>query len=99
MQHSRVVLTEVSASSRHFNIFSVAFPAYMLITVYTVAEAIRLYTEAIAGAPKDAELLCNRSIAHLSANNREEALQDAVDALKLRPDWAKAHYRYRNRQL
>lgn len=67
--------------------------------MYTVAEAIRLYTEAIAGAPKDAELLANRSIAHLSANNREEALHDALDALKLRPDWAKAHYRYCTRQL
>lgn len=67
--------------------------------MHIVAEAIRLYTQAIAGAPKDAELLANRSIAHLSANNREEALQDAVDALKLRPDWAKAHYRYRIRQL
>ena len=67
--------------------------------MHIVAEAIRLYTQAIAGAPKDAELLANRSIAHLSADNREEALQDAVDALKLRPDWAKAHYRYCTRQL
>lgn len=63
------------------------------------AEAIRLYTEAIAGAPRDAELLANRSIALLSANNRQEALQDAIDAVRLRPDWAKAHFRYRTRHL
>ena len=71
----------------------------LFIKAYAVAEAIRLYTEAIAGAPEDAELLANRSIAHMSANNRQEALQDAINAVKLRPKWAKAHYRYCTRQL
>ena len=66
----------------------------MLITGHARAEAIRLYTEALAGAPKDAEILANRSIAHLSASNRQEALDDSMEAVKLRPEWAKAHYRY-----
>lgn len=57
------------------------------------AEAIRLYTEALAGDPTDAELLANRSIAHMSAGHRQEALQDALAAAKLRPEWSKAQYR------
>ena len=57
------------------------------------AEAIRLYTEAIAGASADAELFANRSIAYLAAGSRQEALDDACQATRLRPEWAKAQYR------
>ena len=52
-----------------------------------------MYTEAIAGDPTDAELLANRSIAHLSAGHKQEALKDALAAAKLRPEWSKAQYR------
>ena len=58
------------------------------------AEAIKLYTQAIAGAPANAELFANRSIAHLTAGNRQEALEDAFEAAKLRPEWGKAQYRW-----
>ncbi len=64
-----------------------------LLTCCSYAEAIKFYTEAIAGDPTDAELLANRSIAHLSANKRHEALQDALAAAKFRPEWSKAQYR------
>jgi len=58
-----------------------------------VAEAARLYTQAIAGAQQDATLFCNRSAAHLALGLYEAAAWDAHKACSLRPDWAKAHYR------
>lgn len=33
----------------------------------------------------------NRSIAHLRMGNAKKALQDAEEALKLKPDWDKAY--------
>lgn len=56
-------------------------------------EALRLYGEALAGAPWDSALLANRSAAAVAAGDRDLALADARAAASFRPDWAKAHYR------
>ena len=64
-----------------------------LITSIEYAEALRLYGEAIAGAPSNAVLLSNRSAAAAAAGDPALALADARAAVNLRPDWAKAHFR------
>lgn len=58
-----------------------------------VAEAIKFYTEAIAGASHDASLFSNRSAAHAACYMYPEALKDAAIAIRLNPAWPKAHYR------
>ena len=63
--------------------------------------AIESYTEALKAAPATyfdpegpaAAVLSNRSFAHLNCGFFEKALQDANDCIKLRPDWAKSHFR------
>lgn len=57
------------------------------------AEAIRRYDEAIAGAPKDATLLGNRSAAYLALGLYREAEEDASRSTELDASWAKGHYR------
>lgn len=59
----------------------------------TRAEAVRLYTQALAGAPEDGTLHGNRSAAHLALGLLEDAGWDARRAVALRPDWPKAYYR------
>lgn len=63
--------------------------------------AIECYTEALKAAPSTylepegpaAAVLSNRSLAHLKCGFFEKALQDANDCIKIRPDWAKSHFR------
>lgn len=57
------------------------------------AEAVRRYDEAIAGAPRDAPLLGNRSAAHLALGLYQEAVTDAQRSVELDASWAKGHYR------
>ena len=59
------------------------------------AEAVSLYTAAI-GSPgaDDATVLSNRSAAHLLLGQAEDALDDALKAVQLRPNWGKAHGRH-----
>ena len=57
------------------------------------AEAARLYTEALAAAPGNATLRCNRSAARLALHQHAGALDDATRAVALAPDWPKAHFR------
>ncbi|EIE22839.1 TPR-like protein, partial [Coccomyxa subellipsoidea C-169] len=56
-------------------------------------EAIKLYSQAIAGAPKDASLFANRSAAYLMLAAKQEARNDAVKATSLKPDWPKGFFR------
>lgn len=51
------------------------------------------YSQAIAGAPRDAALFANRAAAYLALGLYEQAAWDGAKAARLRPDWAKAHYR------
>ena len=97
MRHSKVADIEVpDPPSICIRYWHASFVITLGIEFYRnwYAEAIRLYTEAIAGASTDAELFANRSIAHLAAGNRQEALEDASQATNLRPEWAKAQYRW-----
>lgn len=57
------------------------------------AEAVKLYSQAIVGAPSDAALYSNRSAVHLALGAKEEAHQDAVMATEAGPDWPKGYYR------
>lgn len=62
-------------------------------------KAVRLYTEAIKKDPESAALYSNRSVAYLEGGSqmgidtRSMALRDALRAVELKPDWAKAHFR------
>ena len=56
-------------------------------------EALKMYSQAIAGAETDHTLFGNRSAAYLALGLYEEALQDAQKAVALCPTWAKGHYR------
>lgn len=58
-----------------------------------IAEAVRLYDQAIAGAPKDATLLGNRSAAYLAMGLYQEAAADAQRSIALDGAWPKGHYR------
>ena len=51
------------------------------------------YTAALEATPSDAVLLANRCQAYLRAGRPALAREDAANAVRLRPDWAKAHYR------
>lgn len=52
-----------------------------------------MYSQAIAGNPKDHTLFGNRSAAFLAMGLYEDALLDATKCTQLKPDWAKGHYR------
>lgn len=57
------------------------------------AEAIKMYTQAIAGDTNDCTLFGNRSAAYMASGLFEQALWDAEKAVELNPSWAKAYYR------
>ena len=57
------------------------------------AEAIKFYSEAVAGSQPDAPLFSNRSAAYLACGMAAESLQDAARAVTLHPNWPKARYR------
>lgn len=56
-------------------------------------KAIEFYTQALKLAPNDHFLYGNRSLTYYKMGSLELALQDAIKATELRPDWAKGHYR------
>ena len=56
-------------------------------------EAVRLYSLAIAQDPNCATFFSNRSAAYASLERWREALDDAQEAARMRPEWAKAHVR------
>lgn len=60
---------------------------------FIATEAIRLYTQAIAGDDQDVTLFSNRSAAYLNSGLHQEALWDAEKCVKLQPEWPKGLYR------
>ncbi|XP_071938958.1 uncharacterized protein [Coffea arabica] len=56
-------------------------------------DAIHWYTEANLADPADATIYSNRSLCWALLNQGSHALSDAEMCVKLRPMWAKAHYR------
>ena len=65
-----------------------------LYKVSLVAEAVKMYSQALAGAPKDATLWRNRSAAYSALGEHALALQDALQALQLNSTWPKGYYRW-----
>lgn len=57
------------------------------------ADALRLYSRAIALDPTNAVYFCNRAAAHFKLNDHEAAVADCTAALALQPDYSKAHGR------
>jgi stress-induced-phosphoprotein 1 len=52
-------------------------------------EAVKLFTEAIQLDPKNHVLYSNRSGAYAAQQKYTEALEDAEQTIKIKPDWAK----------
>ena len=59
-------------------------------------EAIRAYTDVIAGSPSDVVALCNRSAAHLKNGDATRALEDAAAAARLDADYPFSLFRAGN---
>ncbi|KAJ0410143.1 hypothetical protein ATCC90586_008421 [Pythium insidiosum] len=57
------------------------------------AKAVEFYTQAIALSPADPVLFSNRCAAYLGAGEAKKALNDVRLSKKLKPEWAKAHFR------
>eukprot|EP00232_Nephroselmis_pyriformis_P030673 CAMPEP_0182852400 /NCGR_PEP_ID=MMETSP0034_2-20130328/144_1 /TAXON_ID=156128 /ORGANISM="Nephroselmis pyriformis, Strain CCMP717" /LENGTH=329 /DNA_ID=CAMNT_0024983105 /DNA_START=26 /DNA_END=1012 /DNA_ORIENTATION=+ len=57
------------------------------------AEAIKLYTQAIAGAPTDHTLYSNRAAAYHGAGRYENSALDAARCVTIAPKWGKGYYR------
>ena len=57
------------------------------------AQAIDFYTQAIDANPAAYDVYTNRAAAHAALKMFEEGLADAEEAVRLRPDWAKGHWR------
>ena len=60
------------------------------------AEAIKCYSQAIAGAEQDETLFANRSAAYLAQQLYHEAITDAAKTVQLREAWPKGYYRCRS---
>jgi len=56
-------------------------------------DAINRYTEILDISKNDHTIWSNRSYAHFMLEDFEQALSDAVQTIKLRPQWAKGYYR------
>lgn len=52
-------------------------------------EAVFHYTHALKLDPKNYSLYSNRSLAFLKSQQYYYALQDAMETIRLQPDWAK----------
>lgn len=51
--------------------------------------AIKCYSDAIELGPDNHVLYSNRSAAYMKVNKYEDALKDAEETVKLKPDWGK----------
>lgn len=56
-----------------------------------IEDAIKFYTEGIALAPDSELLYSNRSAAYCKLAQYNEALKDAEEVIRIKPDWAKVN--------
>ncbi|EDR41059.1 SET domain-containing protein [Dictyostelium discoideum AX4] len=56
--------------------------------------AIENYNKAIEFDPSDYQSYTNRSLAYFQKKEYENSLEDSKEAIKINPQWDKAHYRY-----
>lgn len=54
-------------------------------------ESVRCYTEALALDPNNHVLFSNRSAAYAKKADYENALKDACQTIKIKPDWGKVN--------
>ena len=81
------LLPPVERAARHKASADAAFCSHNFRSAYEG------YTAALEATPSDAVLLANRCQAYLRVGRPALARDDAASAVRLRPDWAKAHYR------
>ena len=54
-------------------------------------EAIKHFTSAIEENPSDHTLYSNRSACHYNLSEYSEAIEDAEQCIKIKPDWGKGY--------
>lgn len=56
-------------------------------------DSIVFYTRALRYTPDNEKILCNRSAAYMRIDKPQLALEDALKAETIQPDWPKVHFR------
>ena len=80
-----------SSSPRGFVVPSLSYEP--ICPLASTADAIKMYSQAIAGDETDHTLYSNRAAAYLAVGLLDAALVDAQKAVSLNPEWPKGYYR------